>query len=432
MEKQMANGKLRWAISVAILSCLGLISIPIPYVMAGAEFIPNRLVDSAEVVPKGVFRIAADAQIYLPIRERFGPDGDVEEIAQDFNAELNGSVFPSLKLLEQFFHLPDGSANIGRSVVSSEFQTRVFESLLAYGLTDRLTVGVKIPYWFVRNNIDSELDTSHATVGKNPFLNSLVPLFVPGTVPLTTKDVLNLLGRGLDVNGDGRIDIKGYGYSPFKTWSQNGIADIEGGFKYLYLKTDDWRLAGTIAARFPTGDIDNTDDLADYPFGTGAWGGLLILNNDYTGIKNLLLDFTFRYKAFFPDTKTLRVPLDVNSPITANKEDVHRDIGDIFEFEFSGTYQFASGWSIAGLYRYGFSLKNQVSGRSGIDFAPLEEETEFAEHVGMVVLTYSTVPLFQAGKCSVPINASIAYRNRFAGQNALKTQYVGFGVSVFF
>jgi hypothetical protein len=207
---------------------------------------------------------------------------------------------------------------------------------------------------------------------------------------------------------------------------------MEGGFKYQYLNTKDWRLAAFLGARFPTGELENTDDLLDYGFGSGAWGLILAVYNDYTGIKDLVLDFTFRYKLLFSDSLPLRVPRSVNEPITANKEDVDRDVGDILEFETSASYTFAQGWSVSALYKYGFSLKDQVSGDSDISFTSLEDETDYVEHVGIVGLNYSTIPLYQAKKFPVPLSAGIAYRNRFAGENALKSQYIGLSLSVFF
>lgn len=415
------------------LRVIGLLSFSAKFFMFIFLFLGKQaLGDSAETLPKGVFNFTVNPQFYLPVDRKYGPDGQVEELGKDFNAVLNSNVFPSLALIEKYLGLPSGYANIGRSVVSISRDFTVIDFYASYGITERLSVGLKIPYWFVKNNVDAKLDTSGATVGKNATLNSLVPLRIPGTVPLTTQDVKDLLGAGLDINQDGTIDIKGYGYEKFGSKSQNGLSDIEGGFKYQYLNAKNWRLAAYLGGRFPVGDVDATDDLVDYGFGTGAWGLTFALNNDYTGIKNLILDFTFRYKALFPDSQTLRVPRDVNEPITGNKEDVDRDPGDVFEFETGASYNFAKCWAASLLYKYAFSLKDSVSGRAGVDFSALEDETDYAEHVGIVGLSYSTIPLYQAKQFPVPITAGIAYRNRFAGRNTYKSQYIGINLSVFF
>jgi hypothetical protein len=398
--------------------------------------------DNAEVLPKGVSMVGIDSRFYFPVDERYDPDGHTEDVAEDYNATLDSAVFPDLGLVEAGFGLPAGSANIGRSVISFEYDFTIVELSFRHGITDRLTVGIMIPYWDVKNDVDARLDSSNATVGANPFFGGALDPFggapiVPlsfGGVPLSTQDAQDLIGRGLDINDDGTIDIEGFGFKPVKSWSGSGLSDIEAGFRYQYLKTEDWRLAFTGGVRFPTGETDDPDDLMDYPLGSGAWALLFQFNQDYVGIKNLLLNATFRYDLILPDKETLRVLENVDQPLSPNKEKVDRDYGDIFEFEVSGMYQLSEAFSLSLLYKYGFSLKDDISGdQESHVYKPLEDETDYTEHVGVVSLAYSTMPLFKAKRFPIPVNASISYRNRFAGSNnVLKSEYVSFELSVFF
>jgi len=341
-------------------------------------------------------------------------------------------VFPALAVFKgPPFNLP--VASVGDSVVDFEYEWQELDFFYQFGVTDRLTVGIHIPYWWNKTDVkEARLDTANATVGKNVALNTLLPLIVPGTVPLTTEDIQDLLGAGLDINGDGTIDIPGFGYERFDTWSGSGLSDVEVGFRYQYFKTENWRLAFTGAVRFPTGEVDDPDNLIDTEFGEGVWAGLIQFQNDYIGIENLVLNGTFRYELKFPDEEELRIPDDVNQPITLNKEKVDRDRGDVMEFEVEGTYQFLEGLSLSLLYEFSYSFKDDVSGNLGFSYESLEDETRRRSHIGIISLSYSTIPLFKAKKFPIPLTASIAYRNRFAGKNAMKSQYVGAGLSVYF
>jgi hypothetical protein len=389
--------------------------------------------DSAEVLPKGVATISLDGKFYFKINERYNPDGDAEDVATDYNTTLDSTVFTDLSLVEQFFGMPPGSANIGSSVVSFDYYFTITELTFMYGITDKLSVGILLPYWWVENKVKSSLDTSAATIGKNAALNNLVPLAVPGTVPLTKKDVIDLLAGGLDINGDGTVDVPGFGYKEFGTFKNNGIGDIELGFRYQYLKTENWRLAFAGGVRFPTGDKNDPDDLTSYPIGSGAYALLFRLNNDYIGIKNMVLNATLRYDLILPDNETLRIPDSVDLPITANKEKVERDIGDVIEIDVSGKYTLKPGFDATVNYKYGFSLKNSISGKKGFAYESLEDETDHTEHVFIGTLSYSTLPLYMAKKFPVPLAGSISYRNRFAGSNnVLKSQYIGAGIRVYF
>ena len=388
--------------------------------------------DSAQVMPKGVASVILEGKWYFPIEKKFDKDGKEEDIAADFNANLNSTVFPGLGQIESFFHLPPGSASIGKSVISFEFGGYELIPLLQYGVTDRLTLGVRIPFYGRRNDVRAVLDTSKATVGKNAALNTLAPLFVPGTVPLTTADAQKLIGHGLDINGDGKIDIPGFGFKPVRSWSDHGVSDIELGGRYQYLKTDRWQLAFTGAIRFPTGEVDDPDNLVDTEFGDGAYALLFQLQNDFNGIKNLLLNATFRYDLVLPHKEKLRVPDSVHQPLTINQENVERNIGDKIEIEVSGIYEFPYGFSFSLLYKYAYKFKDHVSGNRGFNYESLEDETNVQEHVGIASLCYSTIPLYLAKKFPLPVTASVSYRDRFAGTNLLKTQYISLTLAVYF
>ena len=124
--------------------------------------------DNAEVLPKAVSRVSLNGQFYFPVDERYDPDGNKEDVAADYNTTFDSSVFADLALVETAFGMPSGSANIGDSVVSYDIEWRELDFFYEYGVTDRLTVGVHIPYWWNETKInEARLDTSNATVGKS-------------------------------------------------------------------------------------------------------------------------------------------------------------------------------------------------------------------------------------------------------------------------
>jgi len=403
----------------------------------------NGYADSAEVLPQGKSAVFVEGKIYLPVTKQYDEDGNKEKIADKYNTTLNSTVFPALGPLGAAFGLPAGTANIGQTDVSYKYNFTIIEFTYAYGITDRLSIGAKIPYWIVDNKVDASLDTTDATLGTNPFFGvappplGRVPLVPtpnvggPG-VPLTTQDIQNLLGPGLDVNKDGTVDIPGYGYKPVKDWDKQGFSDIEAYLRYQYYKSENWRLAATGGVRMPTGWTDNIDSLVDYPSGTGAWAALLRLNQDYVGTKDLFLSATLKYDYYFPDSNYERVPDSADQPLTTNKERVDRTIGPFFELELNGAYNLWKGLGPFAVYKFGYKWQNQVSGDKGYNYSSLEEETNATEHVYIIGLQYSTIPMYLKNEFPVPITAFIGYRNRFAGENVLVSEYIDVGITVYF
>ena len=265
------------------------------------------LADDALVLPQGRWRVSAEADFSLPITTRFTPAGGTEDLATDFNRALNSTVFTDLRLVEAAFRLPEGTASFGRSVVDFERRIQVYTLRAAYGLTDRLSLGVRVPYVTQDNQVHATLDSRTATVGFNPAVpGGVAPLGVPGTRPPTTEDIQAFVER--------------LGFRRVQDWSDASFGDSFGGFKYQYYQSEHWRLAATGRVRFPTGRWDDPNNLVDYPTGFAAWGLGLELHQDFVwqpsggapqrGVRtvgNAVVNTTARYAAILPDTKPSRV-----------------------------------------------------------------------------------------------------------------------------
>ena len=379
----------------------------------------------ATVLPKGRFGVRLDSQFFLPIKERYNENGDAEDIAVDYNARLDGTIFPQLNLVEAGFGLPGGFASFGNSDVEYEFNVQIFDFYLYYGLTDRLTIGAKLPYWNFKNNVTARLDTSTATVGinSNPAIPSPIAPLALGATPLTTADIQQLLKTE-------------YGFDPVEDWSQSGFSDIEIGARYQYYRSENWQLAFTGSVLAPTGRTDDPDSLVDQPFGSGTWGLSFYLNNDFTALQKYGLSFTgtFRYVYYFPTTRTVRVPEDVDQPIVGleNKEKVDLKIGSNFRFDLEGRYLIYDGLSVFLFYRYSQKFKDSVSGDRGLAYEELEKQSDEKEQQYRIGLNYSTIPMYMKKEFPVPLEVRLFYRDRFAGENALKSQYIGLDLTVFF
>ena len=85
----------------------------------------------------------------------------------------------------------------------------------AYGLTNRLSFGVRIPYVTQDNRVQAAFDNRTATVGINPAVpGGVAPLSVPGTRLPTTEDIQALLQR--------------LGFTRVQDWSDASFGDICG------------------------------------------------------------------------------------------------------------------------------------------------------------------------------------------------------------
>jgi hypothetical protein len=413
----------------------------------------RAVADDASVLPRGRSRVFVDTFVYFDNEKRFNPDGDLEPHVREFAepTPINSSVFAALAALDPFTGGP-GTASLGDARVEFTYDWTIVDFGFQYGLTDRLTAGFHVPYYWATNTVDTEFNSapgSSATVGFNPGTQGLLPLAVPGTQRLTLDQVQQLIGPGLGT-------VQGFGFDEIETWEGQGFGDLEAGVKHQYFRGEDWTLAATFAFRAPTGEQDDPDSLVDLPFGGGAWALLLRLQNDYQ-LSNLwkepkpdqivaepgdvVLNGTFRFDWVLPDRAARRIPDNPDQTFTTNREVVDRDYGDKFEFEVAGRVNLLSSLSLSGLYRFGFKLEDRVTGDNPhFHYSSLEKHTDSQEHLFIVGLSFSTLPLYLAKKFPLPMAVSVAYRDRFAGRGprsaqtpqVLNTQYVVFGVSAVF
>jgi hypothetical protein len=387
----------------------------------------HAFAETAEVLPKGVWGTGLSAKIYVPFDQVWKDDGTLDNPGWKYSGPLTSSVFPDLALIEQAFGMPAGSGNLGSTEVTFKYSQQIYEFSAAYGMTDKLSIGLKIPYFFMKNDVTANLNTTNATLGNNPCLGQpgcpfggspYAPINMGGT-PLTSNDVQQIL-------------MTQFGYKRVQSWSGDGLGDIEAGLKYQYLQTPSWELAAQLSVRFPTGQTDNPDDLCDWGFGLGYWGIMFRSMNDYVGIKDLRLNATFRYDLNLPQNVVLRVPDNADRPITPNKEEVSRDPGDVIGFELSAYYDIYKGLGARATYIASWGFRDKVSGHNNYRYDQLEVQTDFREQVYILGLAYNTLAFYQEKSFPVPMYGFINYRNRFEGYNIWKSQYWEFGLGIYF
>ena len=374
--------------------------------------------DNAAVLPAGVSRVYGDFYHYLPTTERYNPDGDREDIAYPYtNASLDSDVLTVLAPLDP---LVGGNASIGDVAVSYEYDIDVLDAGYNYGINDKLTVGFHIPYYWIRNNVDASFSSANANVGLNPATGACCIPIALGGQPMDTQDVQNLIQSE-------------YGFSPIENWSGEGIGDIEVGAKYRFFLEKSSAFAMTGGLRIPTGHADDPDDLTDVAWSYGNYALLLRLHYDYK-LSNLwrktptqlhqlvpapgdvIFNTTFRFDYMLPDQKVKRVGDSPDQTFTNNREKVSRKLGNLFNIEVSGKYQISEAFAFTALYTYAFKQKDQISGTMGYDYASLEANTDATQQVLILRASYSTLGAYREKKTAIPMEITLAYRNRFAGQ----------------
>lgn len=375
--------------------------------------------DSAAVLPPGMFALFGENRFYFPVDEVYNQDGKKENIAQPFNVPLVNLFAPGSGL------------NFGQSVVDIELKRVEMEYTLAYGLTSRLTVGAIIPYApQADTNFQFRNDTTGANFGFVPGTLTACPLAAPGCQPANLQTVNAALGTA--------------GFKPLGNRSDSGFGNVKVGGRYQYHRGNYYRGAFQGGVILPTGKERDPDDLLDQSIGNDAWGLFFQLHNDlmfqrpglgkqlgFPDAGDFFFNYTIKYDLVLPDTQTLRV-CPVTNPICTTKAKLDRDLGDTVTVEFGPAVGLLKGVILSGFYRYQYKLKDDYSGPPGVPVEVLERLSAQQGHEFRADLAFTSIPWVMQRQFYLPFVLGVSYRERFAGDNfANASRYIGFNLALY-
>ncbi len=371
------------------------------------------IADDARVLPAGVSRGYVDFYHYHPTTHRYSPDAEREPLSAPFDdATLDETVFTVLA--------PFGpGVSLGDVEVDYEYAIDVVDLGYAYGVNDRLSIGFHLPYIRIRNDIDIEFDNSGANIGFDIGGN---PCALPGAGC-----------AALDEDGVQNLIETTYGIERVDDWQREGIGDLELGAKYLLHRQRDHALAITGGLRIPSGYEDDADLLNDVAWSYGNYAVLLrlhydfLLSNTWQDLPSsldaalplpgdLVFNLTLRYDYMLPDDRIMRIGDTPDQLFTNNRERVDRELGDLYNFELSLRYQASPALSLFTTLTRAWKDKDRISGDLGYNYATLEAYTDSKQQIIVVGLDYSTLAAWRDQQSGLPLEFSLAYRERFEGE----------------
>ena len=390
--------------------------------------------DTASVLTKGLFEFKVDNHVYFNTTNKYNRQGNPEPLATNFNIRIDGSVFD----LSAFVPFTGPDPNLGSTATSFEWELQRHIFQLSYGVTDRLSLGVRIPWVQVKNNVKFSFDNSGANVGVGGTKSAANPCgFIPTAFGGVAADT-----------AAAQQCLKDLGFKPLRTYQKSGFEDVEVGGRYQFYRSEHFRTAFTGGIRLPTGKVDDEENFADGAFGTGAWGVLLRLNQDFMRIPEgvmkrlgfpspgaFIVNTTVRYDLILPSTKRLRVT-SFAAPLGGVFADVKRDIGDTVQAEISPSLGVLKGVVIGGMYQYTHKFKDHHDCPAAVNglgtCGDLAIATDFDAHIFVARISFTTLPWVVDGKFPLPIVVALSYRDRFAGNNNLwVSRYVGFNFTMY-
>lgn len=372
-----------------------------------------------ETLPQGV-RLVALRQVQTDkISGGYNAQGAKEDLS--FHQSLSSKELSEIKGADVYFEelkkiSPEAFDRFttGAYYIDANAEVKVQGLGVAYGVTQRLTAYVALPFY--KADVNMRIERTQ----KNSYSQVAQLLNESGDASDGAKFLNQLTEQLPDADGAllQTVLTKNYGYKPIGNWNAQGLGDIE--LVGLYRLTD-WSMSG-LATSFgivlPTGKIDNPDILQDIAFGDGQTDLFLEFGGGVTLLDTRLdLDSSLRYTHQFGSTKTLRVPQSDEVRFSDNKADFYEKLGNKINYNLSGQYKH-SDW-INSILGYEFMQRGNSTFESSLNEANriLARDSHELSHTLKAGLKFTTIDLYKKKKFAAPMSLEFIARKVVQGQN---------------
>lgn len=380
-----------------------------------------------ETLPRGIHSPSFRSGVISGLDQTYSSNGrlfrlgDTKSIGFDAAtlARVNKEAETLIRALDSF-----GSQNLGRSIhlgnllVEAKPQIQYNAPVLAYGVTDRWTVGVGVPIVRYTNRIKLSSSAANLDFYRSQFAGLSAEL----------DRALNV-----DLVAEARKTLAAKGYKALGDRDQTFVGDVQLVSLYRLRTAPGWSLVHEFALILPTGPRDDADDL----MALNAFGRTAIENSLTAGLPiapSWTLVGSGGLSVPLPDRPQVRVPTDADDtlPDASQKDGVDRVIGPTLSASVDAEWSFSQRWSLSGglesqwkaADHYGSSAK----GRTDL----LSEDSAGQAQRVRGSISYSTVKSYLAGGSLLPSMASLSVSDTVAGRNVERQLRTELNLMLFF
>ena len=337
----------------------------------------------------------------------------------DFDSDFLKQMDPRVEeLVDALNRLYDGAGDrlhLGSLKFYGGPEISYFAPVLAYGLTDRWTIGVGLPIVSMYGNVTTEVEGVN-TAGS--ILREVTP-FTGGREDFQYKELIKNLKELTDLKKKFDETLRERGYKTFDDSRFQGIGDLQIFSFYNYFNRPPWDFTLMTTINLPTGPKDDPDNLIDFP-NFAQTGIELKTRHQFQVSDHLTLGSTLGYYYLMPDRLVKRVPEHEDDllPDEDRKEFLYRNLGDEVSVETFGIFnamKFLSFDVSLTLFLKGSDY--YLGDRLGYDYSLLSDNTKGHWIEGKVGINFSSIPWFKSGKFPLPLIFRYSYSDILYGHN---------------
>ena len=399
--------------------------------LQAADLKPAFILNDARVLPSGV-RNLSYKNLFLSADQKFGDSGYSVTLADPlfrqvtFRDILFGTKDPVERgSLEQVMMSMGAkeSDTFGSTTGQVNINSSVHVPILAWGLGEKVTVGMALPIIQASINVDSGVIQQNSGLHAS-FIRALNEKGV-------TEKIVEFQEKMSDPV---RSKLRDYGYKELVGEKVTHVGDLKLVAKYQWLDNPRQRLSLLGELTLPVGEEKDVDKVLNVTLADGQTDIGFGFQYDVLLTKSLTLALGATYTVQLPDQNAERVPEQEDTKVTPDvEEDLERNLGDILATQVGLLYT-RGGWSWQMGHNFQYKGEDEYT---GTDFASerygwMGRETEQKIHSLVLGGSYNTIGLFRAKKFPLPLMVRLNHTRVLAGRNVVKNPLTALDISVFF
>lgn len=369
-----------------------------------------------DVLPRGVRNLTYRRIETGIIEGSFNNSGGFAafDIAADINADVLEGVNGSIDaVLATFSPSEREQFSLGKFETDIEAEVKAHALGIGLGITRRLTFYAFTPFY----EAEVRLNLNRTDKGQNQIDGKTIS--IDGIPSVDAKIIQSLF-------------VNYYGYNPLGTWRSSDFGDTEVGFMYLLSKKRNYGTKITVGGVIPTGREDDPDTIQDIGFGDGQYDIFIEYGGGVKPRRWLGADFWTRFTYQIPFSKVIRLPENIDFPISNEKVDTKIQFGHEVKAMGQLNFNFDAAWSFSSGLMLTYKMKDNYQSRNELADRILESNTEEFLQTAIINLNFSTLPFFRKKQWPIPMNLGVYYQKDISGKNTPQIERVDLEMRLFF
>ena len=374
--------------------------------------------ENAKVLPQGVRRVNIKT-LQVDLARKYNNEGNLESLAQPFETDitfdnvLKGKQGLDRTKLQAFLNENTITSDQVLGSLSADLKgsMRVIAPIVAYGLTERITVAVAAPYYIARTEVALGYRTND-TNAQN-FLNLLSnPQY---NQVAAAREAYDSLADGVAALND-KLDNNNY--QQLGRWEDKAFGDVTVAVKTALVgdASSDVRLANLAGVVIPTGREDDPDILTDVAFGDGSWDIFAGLMCDQQLTSSLYLNQFAKFTYQMETERVMRLKT-ADEAVEVEKARLTMKPGNKIDLGVSLQWAAESGLELG--LGYEFNRKQGDTYQTNTSVAQeLNKDTLTQANNLEIKLGFSSLPAFKRKEIAVPFDLSFQYKRVISGAMA--------------